>query len=306
MTNVADEAGAEEAGEFSLGAVVRLTGLSDHTIRAWERRYGAVTPARSPKGTRRYSQAEIERLQLLRAAVDAGHRIGDVAKLSDAEIERRLDALPREAPRPLDEIRAALEHLDPGEVERLLGLQLAALGPPEFCRQVALPLLVEVGLRWERGEGTVAAEHMLTSATRGLLGAALRSVRHATGAPRLVFTTPEGERHELGALIAAVTAAAEGADVTYLGPELPVDEVAGVCETLGAAAVGLSIVTLPLAQARDYLVALRAAIPAETAVWVGGANTSDGDLPEGVLRPDLDDMGRAVERLARRNLARPA
>lgn len=288
-----------DGGEYSLGAVVRLTGLSEHTLRAWERRYGAVQPGRSPKGTRRYSQAEIERLRLLHAAVQAGHRIGDVAGLSDQEIEARLDALPAPASRPLDEVRAAIARLDPGEVERLLGIQLAALGNAGFCREIALPLLHEVGTRWEHGEGSVASEHLLTSATRGLLGAALRAAPRLADAPRLLFTTPEDERHELGALIAAVTAAGAGADVTYLGPELPVEEVVAAASATQARAVGLSIVTLPGGAARRYLERLRRALPEAVALWLGGAGAAETTVP-GAEHLELDELARAVARLVRR------
>jgi DNA-binding transcriptional MerR regulator/methylmalonyl-CoA mutase cobalamin-binding subunit len=302
MAATSDGENDGDKGEFSLGAVVRLTGLSDHTIRAWERRYDAVRPARSPKGTRRYSRAEIERLQLLRAAVEAGHRIGDIARLSDREIEQRLEALPSPERRPLDEIREALERLDLSEVERWLGLQLAVLGTGAFCEEIALPLLREAGDRWERGEGSVASEHLLTSATRGLLGTALRSVPRVAGAPRLVFTTPQGERHELGALVAAVTAAGQGASVTYLGPDLPVDEVVSACHRLRADAVGLSVVTLPPEAARRYLEQLRESLAPETAVWVGGANAPDAEPDSGVQRLALEDLGRAVARLIRRSM----
>jgi DNA-binding transcriptional MerR regulator/methylmalonyl-CoA mutase cobalamin-binding subunit len=287
-------------GEYSLGAVVRLTGLSDHTIRAWERLYGAVRPSRSPKGTRRYSEAEIDRLRLLRAAVEAGHRIGDVAGLSDAEIETRLEALPKPVVGPLDELRAALERLDPGELERLLGIQLGARGPDAFCREIALPLLQEVGSRWERGEGSIASEHLLTAATRGLLGMALRASPRLPDAPRLVFTTPEDERHELGALSAAVTAASDGADVTYLGPELPVEEVVSAATATTADAVGLSIMTLPRGAARRYLEQLRRALPAEIALWVGGPGARAGVQIDGIECLDLEELGKAVARLARR------
>jgi DNA-binding transcriptional MerR regulator/methylmalonyl-CoA mutase cobalamin-binding subunit len=290
-----------DGGEYSLGAVVRLTGLSDHTIRAWERRYGAVRPSRSPKGTRRYSEAEIERLRLLHAAVQAGHRIGDVAGLSDEEIEARLAALPTPAVQPLDEVREALERLDPGEVERLLGIQLAALGNIAFCREIAMPLLQEVGARWEQGQGSVASEHLLTAATRGLLGMALRSAPRLPEAPRLIFTTPEDERHELGALIAAVTAAGAGADVTYLGPELPVEEVVSAAGRVRARAVGLSIVTLPLGATRRYLERLRRALPSATAIWVGGPGAAAVKRGQGIEGMDLDGLQRAVSRLARRH-----
>ncbi|MDQ4146702.1 MAG: MerR family transcriptional regulator [Pseudomonadota bacterium] len=46
----------------------RRTGLSTYVLRAWEQRYALVTPQRSASGRRRYSDADIERLQLLQFA----------------------------------------------------------------------------------------------------------------------------------------------------------------------------------------------------------------------------------------------
>jgi len=78
---------------FAIGTVAGLTGLDPHTIRAWERRHRAVEPQRSDRGTRRYSDGDVLRLQLLKALVDAGESIGRVAPLSDDELRDRIAAL---------------------------------------------------------------------------------------------------------------------------------------------------------------------------------------------------------------------
>lgn len=81
----------EMAGSlYRIGTVSRLSGIPVPTIRMWERRYQLVTPGRTPAGGRLYSQAELERLMLLKAAVDAGHAIGTVAHLPDEDIRARL------------------------------------------------------------------------------------------------------------------------------------------------------------------------------------------------------------------------
>ena len=108
----------------------------------------------------------------------------------------------------------------------------------------------------------------------------------------------EGERHELGALIAAVSAAEAGAGVTYLGPELPVDEVVGASERTAATAVALSIVTLERDVARRYLSRLRKALPAQTAIWVGGAGSEALSDGEGITRLDLRELTQAIARHA--------
>lgn len=78
---------------YPIGVVASLTGLDPHTIRAWERRYGAVSPERTPGGSRRYGAGAVTRLQRLKALVDAGESIGNIAKLSDAALRSRLTDL---------------------------------------------------------------------------------------------------------------------------------------------------------------------------------------------------------------------
>src|ERR671938_1468664 len=71
---------------YLIGTVTRLTGLTADVVRVWERRYGAVRPARSEGGSRLYSDADIARLRRLRQAVEKGHSISQVAKLSEPDL----------------------------------------------------------------------------------------------------------------------------------------------------------------------------------------------------------------------------
>ena len=88
------EPGAPGQGAgYAIGTVAGLTGLDPHTIRAWERRYRAVSPVRSPGGSRRYGTREVTRLQLLKALVDCGEPIGAMARLGDDAIRTRLAEL---------------------------------------------------------------------------------------------------------------------------------------------------------------------------------------------------------------------
>ncbi|MEM7409681.1 MAG: MerR family transcriptional regulator [Myxococcota bacterium] len=290
-----------DATPYSLGAVVRLTGLTAHTLRAWERRYGAVAPARTPRGTRRYSREEVSRLRLLRSAVDAGHRISDIAQLSDDDLELHLQPIARAPVDTLSGALEALEALDAPGIEQLLTDQLDLLGPSRCVRRVILPLMREVGDRWARGEGSVEAEHLLSSTTRALLGVVLRNTPRLPQAPQLLFSTPEGEPHEFGSLCAAVIAAGAGAAVTYLGPNLPVSAVIGATRKSNPIAVALGVVTLDPRRARAYLRELRASLPDETGLWVGGAALAEPLA--GIEALDIDTLERRVARAARSALA---
>lgn len=75
---------------FEISAVARLTGISSHVLRVWERRYGVVTPNRSETKRRQYTQADIQRLSLLKTLVDNGHSIGSIAKLGTDQLEERV------------------------------------------------------------------------------------------------------------------------------------------------------------------------------------------------------------------------
>ena len=223
---------------YSLGAVSRLTGLSPHVLRAWERRYQAVTPLRTPGGTRRYRESDVARLRLLAAATGAGHPIGDVAGLSEAELRRRT-AGPGEEPLPqLRLILEAIDRLDANETERLLGVQLAAQGPRRFVAAVVEPLMREVGNRWEDGRLSIASEHLASAAVRNLLGGMLRRMAPSSQSLSILFTTLPGERHELGALSCTVVAVELGANAIYLGPDLPAGEVVAAAGATRAGAPG--------------------------------------------------------------------
>jgi DNA-binding transcriptional MerR regulator len=284
---------------YPLRTAARLTGLSPEVLRAWERRYRVVQPVRTPGGTRRYSAADLARLRLVKAAVDAGHRIGQVAQLDPDELKRRAAVAEARSGGQLDEILAALDHLDDATSQRLLSLQLSALGPVRFAREVALPLVHEIGERWADGRVGIAPEHLATGMLRSLLGSALQPTASSLVGPRIVFATPAGERHELGLLMAALTALGAGGNPLYLGLELPVEDLLDAAEVANAKALALSLVTIPAAQSIRTIGALRGGMSDEVRLWIGGSGARDLDLPPAVQHiGSLEDLEQQVALLA--------
>lgn len=283
---------------YPLRTAARLTGLSAEVLRAWERRHDAVRPIRTQGGTRRYSAADLDRLRLLKAAVDAGHRIGQIAGLSPEELERHAASGESRPERQLDPILEALDQLDDATASRLLSLQLSALGPAGFAREVALPLVQEIGQRWVGGRMGIAAEHLASGILRSLLGSALQPTASSLLGPRIVFGTPTDERHELGLLMAALTALGAGANPLYLGTELPVEDLLGAVEGSNAAALALSLVTIPAPQALRTIRALRGALPTHVPLWLGGLGAQGLAMPSRVERiGSLEELEQRVLRL---------
>jgi DNA-binding transcriptional MerR regulator len=260
---------------YPIRAVAQMTGLSLDTLRAWERRYDAVVPRRDERG-RVYSEADISRLRQLGALVARGHAIGTVARLSDTQLSELLAASePRassgemQAPvAHLDDLRQAVDAYDLGAIERELSRFAAVLPPQELIFAVLLPLLTDIGTRWEAGTLRPAQEHMVSAIVRSVLGGLLRVLARAERTPRVAFATPTGERHELGLLCAAVLAAAAGFGVVYLGSDLPAADIWHAAERADARIVIVSLTT-PGAVARRELRAL-ADPPPPLALWVGG------------------------------------
>jgi DNA-binding transcriptional MerR regulator len=285
---------------YPLRAAARITGLSPELLRAWERRYRVVVPLRTPGGTRRYRAADLERLRLVKAAVDAGHRIGQVALMDDAELQRCAQNLPAntQSQPQIEELMRAIEGLEAAETQRLLSLQLSALGAVRFARQIARPLVHEIGARWERGELAIAAEHMASSILRSMFGAALQPSAASQLGPRILFATPAGEPHELGLQMAALTAIGAGADTVYVGPDLPADELVAAVRRCEAIGVALSLVTLPTPDAERYLASAREALPGEIHIWIGGHGAAEIELRPGIERIDgLDEFERRISLL---------
>lgn len=281
---------------YRVGMVAKLTGLTTHTLRTWERRYQAVVPGRTDAGGRLYSDDDVRRLRLLRELVEAGHAIGTVATLSDRELVRVAASAERSASladtqahtSPVDAFLAAIARLDVAGAERILARAAVALPTEDFLLEVVAPALKEVGDRWERKEFRIAHERVATAAARGLLFSLVRLYPPREQLGAVVVAAPRGERHELGAMMVAMLAALRGFTVLYLGADVPDNEIAYVTEVRSVQLVLLSVVNLSLAEVREVARSLSAALPVHTRIIIGGAASTS---VEGTRVEHLPDLG---------------
>lgn len=295
-----------------IGVVSARTGLPQDLIRAWERRYQAVVPERADSGRRLYSDQDIERLKLLKRAVAAGRRISDVANLSLKELEgliaedhaegvdvyerrrRERSGRPDEtAGAILDESLEALDAFDRERLEKALADATVNLSAPHMREKVIVPLLHAIGERWREGSLRIVQEHMATAIVRSFVDTA-RTERPAS-APRLIVTTPAGQHHELGALMAASAAGEVGWNVIYLGANTPAEEIAAGVRQTGADAVALSIAYRDDDHGvQEEIRKLREFLDPEIPIFVGGraiASLGPALEAEGVhFVPDLTDF----------------
>jgi DNA-binding transcriptional MerR regulator/methylmalonyl-CoA mutase cobalamin-binding subunit len=263
--------------------VAQRTGLSTPVLRAWERRYAAVSPQRSEGGQRLYSDADIRRLQLLATAVDGGRSIGLIAGLDLEELELLIDE-DRETPvhatrgsvapdvTRVDEALELVRELRVIELEQYLMRMAVELRPHELVEGVMVPLLQEVGRAWQTGRLAASSEHLASVAIRRFLEWMAATNAADGSAPLAVTGTPSGQQHEFGALLAGVIAAYAGWRVRFLGPDLPATEISRAAQRLGASMVALSAVHPRLdASGVREIIELRRILPPHVPLVVGGA-----------------------------------
>lgn len=244
--------------KYNIGAVSQLTGLSTHAIRAWERRYGVVKPERSKVNNRReYSENDLELLILLSRATSRGFNIGNIAHLEVDELRILLAAgndkntdsdhtgdgvyIP-EIKDYLQDCLEAIENYDSEKLEILLTRAFMEFGNIKTVEKLIAPLTKSIGESWSKGEIRIVQEHFSTEIIRRSLLKIIAKSHDYQEAPALVVTTPAGQVHDIGALIAGSIASGEGWKVIYLGPNLPSEEIAGAVIKTKVRVVLLSIV----------------------------------------------------------------
>ncbi len=244
-----------------------------------------VVPLRTDGGQRLYSDDDVLRFSLLHRVVEEGRRISQVASMPTEVLRRlvwedeveRLRAGVREtmadtpAGRVLEGAEEAVDQMDPEELERILTRGAMVSSVSSVIDDILVPLLSRIGIAWQSGRIGPAHEHLATVVIRRLLEWMLGTVNGGDGSPLLVAATLRGERHELGALLSAVSGAAVGWKALYLGPDLPAEEIGAAALRLKAEVVTLSCVDSSRAEVLpDEIRKIRERLPADIKLFIGG------------------------------------
>ncbi|MHC5350537.1 MerR family transcriptional regulator [Metapseudomonas furukawaii] len=176
-------------GLLPIREVARQTGVNPVTLRAWERRYGLVTPLRTTKGHRLYTQEEVARIRHILTWLDRGVAVGQVKGL----LKEQVPQAPSESSpaSPWEEQRQhlleAVGNLAERQLDERFNAALALYPPLTLYRQLLAPLLAELEQRWHGQFGGQVERVFLHSWLRTKLGARLyHHNRQFSGAPVLM------------------------------------------------------------------------------------------------------------------------
>lgn len=105
----------EERGVYIISVAAELAGVHPQTLRVYERR-GLLNPSRTAGNTRRYSQADIERLRLIQELTQGGVSLAGVKMIVEmeaqlAELRAQAEELRTELERVRRRMREEVEHL---------------------------------------------------------------------------------------------------------------------------------------------------------------------------------------------------
>lgn len=221
--------------------IVSLTGVNPITLRTWERRYGLIQPARTPKGHRLYSHEHVDLIRRVLGLLERGVPISRVRDLLESDVPAATSAPARDVWSDyVERMSEAIARFDEPELDRVYDEALSVHPIERITHAVVVPLLVRLGERWKKIRGAVAEEHFFATYLRSKLGARLQHrMRYASG-PRIVAACAPGEEHEIGLLLFALEAQAAGLRPVLLGADTPIEDIAMARQRSNSEAIVIS------------------------------------------------------------------
>jgi MerR family transcriptional regulator, light-induced transcriptional regulator len=206
-----------------IGELSQRTGVSVHTLRAWESRYQLLRPRRSAGGTRLYAALDEARVRLMRRYLEQGLATAQAAEMvASARLTISPAAGPHvpdsEAARARAELQRALDRFEETTARAVLESLLGTYAPLSVIRDVLLPYMADLGRRWQQGQADVSQEHFTTNFLQARLLAMTRGWDRGLG-PRALLSCPSGEQHTLGLIAFGIALHVLGWRITYLGAD---------------------------------------------------------------------------------------
>jgi MerR family transcriptional regulator, light-induced transcriptional regulator len=236
MTTILD---FSDEPQYTIKAVCAQTGIRAVTLRAWERRHEVLNPHRSENRYRLYSEQDIAILRWVKSRVDNGISISSAVNelksmnkngIWPEAIPTGPSILPTLRTTPPDQyskrLYDALIRHDEAQASDLLREAHAIFDLTTICMEVISPTLVAIGEAWYRGEVRVTTEHFASSFIRGRLLSMLQAYPSRRNAAYIMLGAAPTEQHEIGSLMVTVLLRSNGYRVEYLGPDIPLEDLA--------------------------------------------------------------------------------
>jgi len=235
-------------GRYRINVVSELTGVPAATLRAWERRYGIPTPARTAASYRLYSDVDVAELKRLRDLCASGMAIAEAARLVSAD---RAESAPMAPPPagelPLasalarDALLAAVLDFDPERIQVEVGRAIYLGNAHEVFELVYGPAMRRIGDLWHQGRLSVAQEHVTSGMILGVVTSLMRLTQPSEPRSRILLACVEDEQHSIGLHGVAIQMASWGIQSIVLGARTSPQAIADAIHHLSPDGIGLSV-----------------------------------------------------------------
>ena len=287
---------------YTIKQAARLTGVSETSLRAWERRYGVVVPRRTDAGYRIYDEKALMAVSAMRRLVadgwspaEAADAVrGGVVQVAPVTGEAAIAGAEPPAVAYMEWFLASAARMDTTGIEQSLDGGFA-LGSFEHVADTWLfPTMEALGEGWARGEIDVSGEHAASHAVHRRLSAAFDAAASKSRGPAVVVGLPPGSQHSLGALAFGVAIRRRGLDVLYLGSDVPVSSWGAAVRSRSTRAAVLAVPMLDDRPAARAVAERLLNLDPSPMVCAGGG--AGGQLAAGV-RSLASGSGAAAEQL---------
>ena len=278
---------------ISIGELARLTGITTHTLRVWEKRYGTPRSQRLPSGHRRYPKEDVPRLRAIAKALESGYRASKVVSgtleelhglmglkpLMDTSLKSLEENLNSSNELLIERWVKAIHEFDDDCLIQSFYEQWNKHGPLKFITDYIVPLIKRVGMGWESGELTIPHEHFATECIDSFLTSKWRQLNSRKDGWKILMATLPGETHNLGLLMCAVVASLSGAKIIYLGLDTPLEDIIATANKFEPKLLCLSVsASEKLLDPEDCLLSIRAKLKNTVKMITGGKGAPD-NLP---------------------------
>ena len=220
--------------KFTIKDLENLSGIKAHTIRIWEQRYSFLKPSRTDTNIRYYSNEDLKAILNISILNKYGYKISHINKMSVSDVQARVAELniagaPQE--RIVNELIQLMVDLDIAGFEKLIDKQIVAGGIEKTIIRIIFPFFERIGILWQTGHINPAQEHLITNIIRQKLIVGIDEAKPIVKVKRsFLLFLPEKEHHELGLLLVYYLLKRRGAEVFYIGANVPLKDAQFVAE----------------------------------------------------------------------------
>jgi DNA-binding transcriptional MerR regulator len=246
---------------FPIREVSRLTGVNPVTLRAWERRYGLITPTRTEGGHRLYSQTDINTIRSIMGWVERGVAVSKVGRIlagtRDMEAraagpQRVIDSAGHQALQA--QLRQTVNDFDEGLLYQLYDQIVARYSPAEAFEDLLMPVWHEFTERRD-AFGQFSEWLFLDSFLRARALQSVQLQRNA-GEHRVLLVAMPGSCRELELWVTGLLMGTPQMAISVLAPGQPLGELALVCGKMRPDALVLFSNELPTSDLPKRLIRL--------------------------------------------------